>query len=144
MDLASTCIRHGGRGMTVQAEGHGAHRMLGSARNTMLVVIKVTAMTTLTVFTADCAYRTTGQGAICSGIVTGSTAVTAMDICATNERGTGSGIMTVETEANGQSRMAVAMVVKISRMTIGTDAATVIGKSGAIGVVHCGRYITIR
>ena len=144
MDLTTTGIRYGGRSMTVQTKGYGTHRMLRSTRNTMLMIIEVAAMATLAVFTTYFTYRAARKGTVYCRVMAGSTTAAAMDIGTANEWSAGGCIMAVETETNGQSRMAVAMAVKISRMTGGTSPTTVIGKSGSVCVVHRRRHITIR
>ena len=142
MNLAATGIRYGGCSMTVQTESHGAHRMLGSTRNAMLMIIEVTGMTTLAVLAAGGAGSAALEGAG-SGIMTGEAAAAGMDLTAGLIRSCGCG-MAVQTEGHGAHAMTMGMSVIVGGMTGVTGSTTVIGKGGAISVVHRRRDVTVR
>ena len=119
-------------GMAVQTQSHSSY----CRRMTMAVVIEVTGMAVLTVISGKCTNRTTDLAAVCSRM-TGQTTAGGMGLTCSGERSGGGG-MTVNTKCDCLQTMTMGMAVEVGSMTIGTDAATIIGKGGAVNVVHRG------
>ena len=118
MDLTCTGERCGCGGMTsITIRGRRSLQCVGSEGMAMDVVIKVTAMTGLTVTAID-TVQTAAYGTAVSCIMTSQTTVGRMDLTGSVKRGGGRG-MTVNTERyrGYRSRMAVAMVIKVTCMT---------------------------